>query len=175
MVAAVVGVAALFAFVIPGPVLGLGLTEALAWSTWLAFLYDGMGILIIAYMIRFFIFLWLPASMAARRVADSGGFEAARIAPGGAVRLMRRILLPLLVLPLVVGWLLVWCLSLGEVATTIIVAPPGCGTLGMKIFDLLHFGHRGVVAGLCGMAALLVACLSFAAAQWMQRYEISRG
>ena len=174
-VAAVVGVAALFAFVIPGSVLGLGLTEALASSTWLAFLYDGMGMLVIAYLIRFFIFLWLPASMAARRLADSSGFEAARLAPGGRLRLMHRILLPLMVLPLAVGWLLVCCLSLGELAATIIVAPPGCDTLGMKIFDLLHFGHRGVVAGLCGMAALLVACLSFAATQWMQRYEISRG
>jgi len=83
--------------------------------------------------------------------------------------------LPLIGWRLVIGGLLVCCLSLGELSATIIVAPPGCDTLGMKIFDLLHFGHRGVVAGLCGMAALLVACLSFAAAHWMQRYEVSRG
>ena len=173
--ARVVGIVGLMAFVLPGAVLGLALTKAMASSSWFGFLYDGVGIVVVAYLIRFFLFLWLPVSMAAQGVAESSGFEAARLAPGGRARLMRRIVLPLIILPLVIGWLLVCCLGLGELSSTIIVAPPGWDTLAMKIFDLLHFGHRGVVAGLCAMAALLVAVISFVAAQWIGRYEIARG
>jgi iron(III) transport system permease protein len=44
---------------------------------------------------------------------------------------------------------IVFSLSVGETAATLVVAPPGRETLALKIFNYLHYGAVESVAGLC--------------------------
>jgi iron(III) transport system permease protein len=46
-------------------------------------------------------------------------------------------------------------LTLAELGATLVVAPPGYGTLTMRIYNYLHYGAAGEVAGLCLMITIL--------------------
>jgi iron(III) transport system permease protein len=47
-----------------------------------------------------------------------------------------------------------FALTTGELGATLLVAPPGQATLTMRIYNFLHYGATGTVAGLCLMMAL---------------------
>jgi iron(III) transport system permease protein len=49
---------------------------------------------------------------------------------------------------LVAASAVVFVLTIGELGATLIVAPPGRGTLTMRIYNYLHYGASDTVAGL---------------------------
>lgn len=53
------------------------------------------------------------------------------------------------------AWFVVYLLCLWDVETAILVVPPGGDTLGLMIFNLLHYGHNAQVTALCLMLGLL--------------------
>ena len=50
---------------------------------------------------------------------------------------------------LAAAWLAAFAIAMGDLAATILVAPPGVTTIGMRVFGLLHSGVDDHVAGLC--------------------------
>jgi iron(III) transport system permease protein len=48
-------------------------------------------------------------------------------------------------------------LAMGELGATLIVVPPGCATVSMKIYGYLHYGASQAVAGLCLLVAAVTA------------------
>ena len=85
--------------------------------------------------------------------------DAARILQTSHWQIWRQIWLPMLAPGLLAAAGIVFALNLGELGATLLVAPPGQATLTIRIYNFLHYGASGTVAGLCLMmaAAILVA------------------
>ena len=66
-------------------------------------------------------------------------------------------------------WLLSLVLATGEVAGTLLVAPPGVTTLAVRVFSLLHYGAEDRVAALCLAIALAAAIGAGASAVLLRR------
>jgi iron(III) transport system permease protein len=64
---------------------------------------------------------------------------------------------------------LVFILSAGELGATLIVTPPGRGTITMKIYNYLHYGASDTVASLC-LIMLVVSVLAGLAAFYALLY-----
>ncbi len=74
--------------------------------------------------------------------------EAAEVFQASAWRRRVFVELPMLAPGLLAAGGLVFALSLGELATTLMIVPPGRATLAMRIYNYLHYGASDVVAGL---------------------------
>lgn len=85
--------------------------------------------------------------------------DAARILEGDFIKLWFRIILPMVMPGLAGAFFLVFALTAGELGATLLVVPPGCSTLTMKIYNYMHYGASDSVAGLC----LIMAGISVAA------------
>ncbi len=84
--------------------------------------------------------------------------EAAQVFQPACWRRQVQISLPLVIPGLLAGAGLAFALSMGELAATLMVVPPGRATLTMRIYNYLHYGATDTVAGLC--LALVVAALA---------------
>ena len=114
------------------------------------------------------------------RRSDSLLIDAARIIQPNRYRTLVRIWLPMLAPGLVAACGVAFALTTGELGATLIVAPPGQATLTMMIYNFLHYGATGAVAGLCLMMAIfsVVGILSAIAAfghfiEWKKAKEKS--
>ena len=63
---------------------------------------------------------------------------------------------------LVAAWLVGLAMSIGELAATVLVVPPGPTTISVRIFSLIHYGVDDRVASIClalvlGLVALTLA------------------
>jgi len=67
---------------------------------------------------------------------------------------------------LIAGVILVFVLTFGELGATIMVAPPGKSTLTLKLYNYLHYGAAGSVAGLC-LATAIFTMLMGGTAFWV--------
>lgn len=79
---------------------------------------------------------------------------------------MLRIGLPMNISMAAVAWLVVFALSAGELAATVLVMPPGTPTLTIRLFQLLHYGIEDRVAA---VSVVLLASVSLVAvmALWL--------
>jgi iron(III) transport system permease protein len=75
--------------------------------------------------------------------------DAARVAQKTPWQAWTQVGLPLLRPGLVAAALVSFALTAGELGATLLVAPPGQATLTMRIYNYLHYGASGSVAGLC--------------------------
>jgi iron(III) transport system permease protein len=48
----------------------------------------------------------------------------------------------------VICWIIVFIFSMGELGATLLVIPPGMGTISLKIYTLMHYGAGALVAAL---------------------------
>jgi iron(III) transport system permease protein len=142
----------------PAPLTGIGLIRVWnqPWSDWA---YGTPLMISIAAAARF---APLAALLAAgyRRSLDGRSLEVATLYAGpwrAFLRVHLRVYAP--------GWagaaLLAFALSLGEVAATLPVSPPGATTAAIRLYNYLHYGAAGQVAAL----ALALGAVS-AAAGW---------
>jgi iron(III) transport system permease protein len=96
--------------------------------------------------------------------------EAAAVFQASAWRRSVFVRLPLLAPGLLAAGGLVFALSLGELAATLMIVPPGRATLAMRIYNYLHYGASDVVAGLglLMVAGVLVAgaCIAILGVLW---------
>jgi len=146
----------LLPFAVPASVLGIGLIKL--WSSLSATgVYGTAAIVIIGYIARFSPVAVRAISASIRQV-DPQLEEAARIEQVGWVRRAWRILIPLTRPGLALAWSAVFILSMGELAATMLVVPPGGATISIRIETLMHYGAGQVVAALCLMtiAATLI-------------------
>jgi iron(III) transport system permease protein len=138
---------------IPAPLVGIGLI-----SFWngplLAVPYPGMLMPVLVAVSRFApiaaIILFVQL-----RFIDPLLFDAAAVFSKSQLKTWTQIRLPLLSPGLLVTAGILFALTLAELGATLIVAPPGHATLTMRIYNYLHYGAAGEVAGLCLMITIL--------------------
>jgi iron(III) transport system permease protein len=148
---------------IPGPVVGLWLTSASSASSWnwLYDLYDHTIFLsVVAQSLRAFpltyFLLWL-----ALRTVPQAMVEAASLDGAGPVRRMLLVVRQRW-LAVVLAGLAASLISLGELAATILVVPPGFMPLSVHIFQLLHYNVLDQVAAITLVLILFHAALTLA-------------
>jgi iron(III) transport system permease protein len=64
-------------------------------------------------------------------------------------------------------------ISIGELAATILVLPPGVNTLPITIFGLIHYGVDDQVAGICLVLVGLFTAISIVAVWLMNTRDES--
>jgi iron(III) transport system permease protein len=148
----------------PGPVLGLGLKDAIAGlldvtgSSWLAgVLYYGPSPVPVlwAYLLRFFPYavaiLWPVVRMLPPELRD-----AERIYGTGPGHEFRHLILPLSAGGCLLAALAVAVLSLGELSAGKLVETPGSQTFAHEVFTEMHYGLTNNLAALCLILLLAV-------------------
>lgn len=141
---------------VPAPLVGIGLITAGNIPV-LSALYPALFMPAIVAVVRF-------APLAAivlfvqLRFIDPMLFDAAAVFGRNQRDVLTRIHLPLAAPGLVVSAGILAALTLAELGSTLIVAPPGHATLTMRIYNYLHYGAAADVAGLCLLITLLTLC-----------------
>jgi iron(III) transport system permease protein len=144
----------LFPMAVPGSLAGVGLIGF--WNRpGLDWMYGSPLILMATWLARF---LPLAALLLAAFLSrlDTLQIDAARVFGVNPVQGWGRVRLPLLRSGFLATAALVFALSVGEVGASLIVAPPGCATVSMRIYSYLHAGARDGAAGLCMIQMLAV-------------------
>jgi len=161
---------ALAPLAIPAPLIGIGMITF--WNNpSLAAVYPGILMPVFAAVARFapFAAIILYVQM---RFIDPAFFEAAEIFSRSPWKKWSRVRLPLLAPGLLVSAGILATLSLAELGATLIVAPPGHTTMTIRIYNYIHYGASGEVAGLCLAITLLTLAAgicAIAALQWLYR------
>ncbi|TWT87382.1 putrescine transporter subunit: membrane component of ABC superfamily protein [Pseudobythopirellula maris] len=157
-----------FALAIPGPLLGLAIIRLLNQPTdspvwWLAWLYDhtqtGPWI---AQTVRATpiaaLVLWPPLASVPQSALD-----AARLEGAGPLRRLWGVAAPMRLGAFAAAWLAALAVALGELAATVLVAPPGTPPLAVRVFSLLHYGVEDRVAAICLVLMLGYTAMAAAA------------
>jgi len=117
----------------PAPVLGIGLVVLFNRDVWPFDVYDSPAMLVCAYVARFLpvgVILLIPAVRAIPVECEL----AARVDGCGTAAVWRRVVWPMCLPTALVSMFAVVVLSLGELPCSVIVAPPGCDTIGVRFF-----------------------------------------
>lgn len=141
---------------VPAPLVGVGLI-ALWNRPGLEVLYDSSAMPVLAAVARFAPLAVAVVAAQWRRV-DPAFLDVARVHQARAWQTGLQVALPLLAPGCLAGMGIVFVLTLGELGATLLVAPPGRSTLTLRIYNYLHYGASGDVAGLC-LVVLALALL----------------
>lgn len=145
-------------YAIPGTVLGLSLI--LLYNTYLPWLYGTVGVLVLAYLIRF-----LTQSVQGIDAALAGINphleEAARSLAASPGTVLRRILAPLVRPTLFAVWTLVFISAMKELDATLLLRPAGFDTLPVRVY--IHT----VEAEYTKAGALALLLIAFTALPWL--------
>lgn len=109
--------------------------------------YKGSLILIIAYITRFIPFSIRVMTSTLKQISPSMK-EAALLYQKSWWKRLSKIHLPLTAQGISAGWVIAFVLCMGELGATLLVIPPGKGTLSLKIYTLMHYGANNIVAAL---------------------------
>jgi sugar lactone lactonase YvrE len=110
--------------------------------------YQSVGIVLLAYVIRFFALGWATARIA-RRSVDKSLREVVALSGGSAWQQFRFAEWPQTRRLVLASAYLLYLLCLWEVETLLLIVPPGRETLALRVFNMLHYGHAGQVDALC--------------------------
>ncbi|GGF21628.1 ABC transporter permease [Aliidongia dinghuensis] len=145
----VLAIAAILIFI--RPVLGLTL-------------YNTLGIILIAYLARFFTLAQRPVAAAFRQL-DFRLEEAAQMSGAGFVRRVMTVALPLVAPAAAAGGLLVFLTAFNELTVSALLWSAGHETLGVVVFSLEQAGENTVAAALASLTVVatvgLMALASF--------------
>ena len=143
-------------FFIPGVVLGIALIHLFN-NRVLGAIYQSAGIVVLAFVIRYFAVGWTAARHAIGGV-DADLTDAARLEGASRWQLLRHVVWPQIAPQVFAAWYVVYLLCLWDVESMVVIVPPGCETLALRIFNLLHYGYAAQVNALCltllGLAVL---------------------
>jgi ABC-type Fe3+ transport system permease subunit/DNA-binding beta-propeller fold protein YncE len=139
---------------VPGVVLGLFLIFVFN-RPGLLFFYRSSGIVILAFVIRYFALGWNGVKHASRGV-DRDLMDDARLNGASEWQTIRFVLFPQIAPQLAAAAYIIFLLCLWDVESMLLVWPPGGETLALSIFNLLHYGHNAQVNALC-LTLLLLA------------------
>jgi ABC-type Fe3+ transport system permease subunit len=154
--------ACLVGLAVPGPVVALALGRAVnqPGSDWLFYLYDRtLFVPWLALVVRLFPFAYLLAEIVSRQF-DPQYQALAWVSGASQWQTFRHVLLPQLAPSLIWIWLVLQALALGDLSSTILAVPPGVTTVAIGIFNLVHYGVRDELAGLCLTTVALFAGLA---------------
>ena len=131
---------------IPAPLVGIGLVDL---ANYLPGRSTGLGLILLwAAHVGRFAPLALIALVAQFRRREPLLHELALLYPVGWLRRFWQIDLPLMLGGLSTALAVVFVLSLGEIGATLLVIPPGLGTVALRLYNLLHYGAPASTAGL---------------------------
>lgn len=164
---------------LPAPMLGVGLIHlfnGLGADTpnWLAYLYDRTitapaVVQTVRSLPLAILVLWHALSTLPRETLESAELEGA-----GWARRLALVALPARASAVFVAWVVCFAFSLGELAATVLVTPPGVTPLSVRIFTLLHYGMEDNVSSIC-LALWLGYLLLFGLAGVVLTRCLSRG
>ncbi len=135
------------AFLVPGVLLGVGLVQVFN-HPWSAAFYASAGIVILAFVIRYFA-LGRYSLRHAFQTLDADLADDARLNGATPVQMFRYVQWPQIAPQMAAAWYIIFLLCLWDVESMILVVPPGGETLALRIFNLLHYGHNAQVNALC--------------------------
>jgi len=142
---------------LPGAVLGIGMIRFWNRGAPFAWVYGSAAVVVLAEVARALPFIVALLLTAWRRLPRE--YEEAAICLGaGERRVWRSIIWPQLRPMVLATWGLGYVLAAADVQATLLVYPPGCGTLPIRIYTLQHDGIMSNVAALC---CLQVAAMLF--------------
>jgi ABC-type Fe3+ transport system permease subunit len=145
-------------FAAPSPLLALIFVGLFAKAgDTLNWLLNSFIVLSLACAIRFLWPAWIAFKIGEEQL-DPRMAEQAALEGAGRWRVWLQIRFPLLLPYFFAALLLVWVLTLGEVALCRILQPPGVQTLAARTVNFMHWGHDGMVAsGLILLGILEIA------------------
>jgi iron(III) transport system permease protein len=157
--------AAAAALAVPGPLLALAIIKLLNEGSmpWLVQLYDHS---ILAPFLALFVrglpvailVLWHALQSVPAELLDLAAVDGA-----GPIARLFCVALPLRWPAVGLAFLVSLAMTLGDLAASILVVPPGVTTLSIHIFGLLHYGVEDQVAGIClaeiGVFAIVAAAV----------------
>jgi iron(III) transport system permease protein len=145
------------AFITPAPVLGVGLIAV--WNRgWTQIVYGSLAILVVAFVARYTV-LALRAVSSSVLQSPRDLEEAAAAAGAGALRRLRRIVLPLNARGVLAGGLLALVFSLRDLETAVLFYPAGREPLTVRLFTLEANGRPAVVAALAVAQVVVTAAV----------------
>jgi ABC-type Fe3+ transport system permease subunit/DNA-binding beta-propeller fold protein YncE len=143
-------------FLVPGVLIGI-LLIAVFNRPFLTAFYQSIGIVILAFFIRYFALGWNTIAHSVPSV-DADLTDAARLSGASRWQILRHVQWPQIAAQIAAAWYIVYLLCIWDVESMILVVPPGGETLALRIFNLLHYGHNAQVNALC--VALLGVALA---------------
>lgn len=143
-----------FGFGVPGIVMGTALVYL---GLQLPFLYQTLGLLVIAYVLRF-----LPLAVGSIRTTtenlDGSLVKAARVLGASPREAFTRVTLPLTVRGMIAGAALVFLEAMRELPATLMLGPTGFETLATYLWRVYEAGYFGRAA-LPGLMLVLISGL----------------
>ncbi len=157
---ALVDLALIALFAVPGTVTGIGLIGLWNHADWRGEIYASPLIIVIAYVSRFapVAALLLAASVRQIPVAFE---EAAVIAGASWLRTFGRIVLPQMFAGISAAWVISFIFAIGEIGATALVAPPGESTLPVRVYTLVANTPASNLAALA-LAQVIIVFLPLA-------------
>jgi iron(III) transport system permease protein len=139
-------------FAFPATFVGIGLIYL--WNTeTTGLIYGSWTILILACLARFLPFTIRIMDVSLKQL-DPKLREAASFCKTSLLKKWYCIDIPLMRRGLLACWIVTFILCTGELGTTLLLIPPGSGTVSLKIYTLMHYGAGPLVAAL---ALILIA------------------
>jgi len=144
----IVEILVLLPFILPGSIVGLALINFWNKGGIYQLVYGSFLIIIIAHLIRFLFIPYIIIGNSYRQIDDS--LEQAGYICGGKLwRVLSKIIIPLLKPSILSAWVIFFILSVGELAMTIMIYPPGYETLPIRLFSQMHYGPYALVHSFC--------------------------
>lgn len=134
-------------FFIPGVLLGITLIWIFNHPCFGA-VYPSVAIVILAFGIRYAALGWNCVVRAIRGTDPVLG-DVARLEGATRWQMLRCVIWPQISSAVLVGWYVTYLLCLWDVETMVLIMPPGCESVAVRIFNLLHYGHNSQVDALC--------------------------
>jgi len=147
----------LITFGIPSTVLGIGLIKFFN-TSYLNFIYSGMGIIIIGYLGRFIFISEKLISNAIKQIPLSFEESAELIGANFFVRI-KKILFPLISDGMFGAFLICFIFCLGELGTTILIYPPGTSVIPIKVYTIMANAPQSLTSAM----SLIVLMITFIA------------
>ena len=144
--------------VIPGMIVGLGVFYASVFIPGVSLLHNTIGLLLVAYLIRFISSGYGIVAPALLQVTPDFD-RAARVAGAGWATTMWRIVLPLQKHALLSCFVLLMVLIIKEYSTAVFLMAPGSEVIGSTMLSLCAQGNVGPVAALAVVQVLITAIL----------------
>lgn len=148
-----VGLALWVPFFVPGVLLGIALIMVFNRPVFAAF-YQSVGIVILAFGIRYLAVGWNGVARA-MRVTDRDLTDAARLDGASRWQMLRHVQWPQISPQVAAVWYVIFLLCLWDVESIVLVMPPGGETMAVRIFNFLHYGHNPQVDALCLVLLML--------------------
>ncbi|WCJ59282.1 6-bladed beta-propeller [Fontisphaera persica] len=134
-------------FFVPGVLLAVAWIKLLN-RPGLELLYQSHAMMWLALAVRYFAVGWFGTRLALGAM-DRTLLEAARLEGARGWAWFRVAVWPQAGTPLAAVWYLIYLLTLWDAETILLIQPPGGETLALRVFNLLHYGHHGLVNTLC--------------------------